>query len=53
MHQLNERKDKLGPSFQRDYFETQKDVGIAVRFLFLHNNLFMWYGLDFDFIKIP
>jgi len=50
MHQSNERK--LGLSFQRDYFENQKYVGIAVHFLY-QNNLFMWYGMDFDFIKIP
>lgn len=46
---LGGRKQKLGSSFQRDYFENQKDY---VRFAF-HINLFMRYGLDFDFIKIP
>jgi len=37
MQQSSERKQKLGPSFQQDYFENQKDVGVAVHFL-LHNN---------------
>lgn len=33
--------------------KTRRYARTTVHFLFLHINLFMRYGLDFDFVKIP